>query len=92
METSPDSPRPMSPYREALTLAEAAIATKGEEDLAAYAEALAQVAKDLARRYPDHMLRKIWHILARSTPGPEATIDEDFPGDDAALPFLRKIS
>lgn len=90
MEDDPNAPEALTPYHQALAIATEAIATKDEEDLAAYAEALAQVAKDLAARYPDHQLRKIWHILARSTPGPEATIEEDFPGADAVLPFLRQ--
>ncbi len=81
-----------TPYREALALAGAAIEQKGGEEFAAYAEALNETARDLAARYPDHALRKIWHVIAASTPGPEATIEEDFPGEDAVLPFLRKIA
>lgn len=82
----------VTPYREALALAEAAIEQKGHEDFTAYVEVLGKTARDLAARYPDHMLRKIWHVIAASTPGPEATIEEDFPGEDAVLPFLRKIA
>lgn len=61
-------------------------------NLVSFMNSLADFALNLERKYPDARSRRLWHLLAHSTPGPEYINNmEDYPGEDSIARFIERL-
>jgi len=52
---------------------------------------LAEFGRKLTEKYPDCRNYILFHVLISSTPPSNATIKEDFPGEDSIIKFIENL-
>ena len=74
------------------TLGQAMQEARKTDNLVGFMDSLADFASNLEQKYPDTQSRRLWHLLAYSTPKPEdANNMEDYQGEDSIIRFIEGL-